>query len=140
MAAQTRVYPSQSALGMCSAEDTGSSEGHWILQRMVWHVEIISGGISKALFTFPGHVLNHKQSSVGNQDVIESTMSNNSLIQAFDHLRKDGKAARWGLVCIVGADKDRPAALGPGHYWGIDGFLDVRPVEVDFGTGGEVIK
>lgn len=90
------------------------------------------------LLAVPGHVLDHEQRAVDEEDVVEHTVRDDGFVGALDDAREDGEAAGFGGVGAVDEDVD-VAAFDPFCGGGVDGLLDVRAAEVDGCAGGEVV-
>ena len=141
MPRQRDLHPRQSALGMGGTENAGASQSLRIMQRgMIGHVEVVRRFRLEALRAVPGHVLDHQQGAVGDEDVIEGAVGDDGFVQALDDGGEDGEAAGRGLIRSSAFGEDGTAAFGPRHYGGVDGLLDVGAVEVDFCAGGEVVE
>lgn len=76
----------------------------------------------------PGHILDHEEGAVGDENVVEGAVGDDGAVQAFDHAREHGETARGGIVLIQHAT----GAFGPRLDGGVDGPLDVGSVEVNF--------
>ena len=107
----------------------GSGKSARVLERVVRDVELVAWGRPEALLAVPGHVLDHKERPVGDQDVVEYSVANDSSIEFLNHFRKNGESARRRQVVIV--DKNTIGALFPWLYGRIDRFLYIRAVEVN---------
>lgn len=136
VAAQLGRDERQAALRVGGAEDAGAGQGGRVGEGVVGHVEVVGGGGPKALGAVPGHVLDHEEGAVGDEDVVERAVADDGPVQPLDHGRQDGEAARRGIVRL---EHPRGAFL-PGHEGRVDGLLDVRAVEVDLRPCGEVVE
>lgn len=105
---------------------------------MVGHEKLIGGQFVEALFAMPGHVLDHEQRAVDEEDVVEHAVRDDGFVGALDDAGEDGEAAGLGGVGTVDEDVG-VAAFDPFGGGGVDGFLHVGPAEVDGCAGGEVV-
>ena len=104
---------------------------------MVWDVERISGFCLEALFSAPGHVLDHEHGAIGNQDHVEGGMANNGTFAALNDAReRTSESSRWdAVVCAV--DKHIVVCtLHPVDIGSVYSFLHICAVEVDRSASG----
>lgn len=71
MPRQPRLDPGQSALCMRRAHPAGAGVRLDLVIDVVGDVEDVLGLVLEALRAIPGHVLDHEESAVGDQDVVE---------------------------------------------------------------------
>ena len=130
MSTQTHFHKRQAALRVRRSENTRSRQRGRVLLGVVRHEELIRWLRSEALDAVPCHILNHQKGTVGYEDVVQGAVANDGFVQTFDHAREDRKATRRGAVTAV----DKDVVIGtfhPGLDGGVDGFLDVRTIEID---------
>ena len=101
--------------------------------------ELVCRGGLEALRAVPGHVLDHEQSAVRDQDVVEHAVADDGAVEALDDARQDGEAAGRAIVRVVDEDVCGCTLL-PINRWGIDSRLDVASVEVDACAVWEVVE
>lgn len=107
---------------------------------MIGDEEFVFGGTLEALGAVPGHVLDHEEGAVGDEDHVEGAVGDDGAGEAFDDAGEDGEARGGGSVGAVDEDVGG-GAFFPVLFGGrVDGFLDRGPVEVDFGVGGQVVE
>ena len=123
---------------MRGPENTSTGQRRRILLSVVGHVEIVLRRRLETLLAVPGHVLDHEERTVGNQDVIQRAMTDDGFVEALDDLWKDGETARRGFVAAI--NEDTVGTFGPWHDWSVDGFLHVGTVEIDGGALWEVVE
>ena len=106
---------------------------------MVRHVEVIGGFGLEALRAVPGHVLDHEQSAIGNEDVIQDAVGDDCAVEALDDMGQHRQTAGRRSVAII-ADEHALATFLPLYDGCVDSFLHVGTVEVDLCAGGEVVE
>lgn len=108
---------------------------------MVWDVERITGFSVEALGSAPGHVLDHEQGAVGDEDHVERGMAYDGTFAALnDAGERTSERSRWdAVVCAV--DKDVVVCtLHPVGGGSVDSLLDVCAVEVDKSACGFITE
>jgi len=98
---------------------------------MIRHEELVRRPRLEALRAVPGHVLDHEEGAVGDEDVVEHAVGDDGAVEALDDGGEDGEAAGGGGVCAVDEDGGGGAFLPVCEGWGVDRGLDVAAVEVD---------
>jgi len=106
---------------------------------MIRHEELVLRPRLEALRAVPGHVLDHEEGAVGDEDVVEHAVGDDRAVEALDDGGEDGEAAGRGGVGAVDEDGCGGAFL-PVCGGGVDRGLDVAAVEVDGCAGGEVVE
>lgn len=114
---------------------------------MEGHPEVLVLGILlETLLAVPGGVLEGEEGSVGGEEEVETTDSDDGVIGVLDDaLENVGLSGREGGVAAVGfgvaeAKDVVGSALIPSHIGGsVEGLLDICAVEVDLGTGRGIV-
>lgn len=97
---------------------------------MIRHEELVGRPCLEALHAAPGHVLDHEQGAVGDEDVVEEAVGDDRAVEALDDGGEDGEAGGGGVIGAVDEDR-RGGAFLPVCGGGVDCGLDVAAVEVD---------
>lgn len=100
--------------------------------------KIISGRGLEALQAAPGGVLEGQEGALGDEDHVEQAVGHHDVLGPVDDGAQD-RGRRGGRVVAVG-EHVLVGAGAPAYVWGVDGRLDVGPVEVDLGAFGQVLK
>ena len=85
--AETDFHKCEAALGMRGSEDASTGQRARVVLRMVRDEEFVCRLAREALGAVPGHVLDHEQGAVGDEDVIESAVGNDGFVQFLDDTR-----------------------------------------------------
>lgn len=91
--------------------------------------EVVARGGLEALEASPGGILDLKNGAIRDENHVEKTVRNNDILCALNYAWEDGKSRGKGAV-TVGEDVD-VRALIPFDTGGVNGFLDVRSIEID---------
>lgn len=109
-------------------------------------VNWLGGTLGETELAIPCHVLDGHESSVGLDDEVIVTVSDENAVGVLDDFRKDTLDRVGGEVTLIfrtaGADEDRfIRAFGPGNVgWGVQCLYDFRALEVDGCTGWQVVQ
>lgn len=139
MPTQIHRHPCESPLRMRRPKHPRSTERTKAAFRMIGHEEFIAGLCLETLLPAPRHVLNHHQSTISNEDIIQHAMPDNSAIQTLNNRGQHTKARRRGIIRVVNKHI-RAGTFRPFYGWGIDSSLHVRAIEVDRGAVGEIVE
>lgn len=128
----------EASLGIPLSKDPCACKGTLIELTVVWHVILvpITRPLREALRSVPGHVLDHHDGSILNQDEVEIGVCDDGFAVLLNDSWEDAEAGRWGVICVQHA----AGALSPWAYWGVDRLLDICAVEVDGRAFGDVIE
>ncbi len=140
MPTKPNLHKRQTTLSMRSAKDARASQRRRAQLAMIRDEEVVPGGVAEALRVVPGHILNHKQSPIGEEDVVEEAVGDDDVVSAFDDGGEDGEARGRGGIGGVDEDVCGGAFLPVGVGRGVDGALHVAAVEVDACAGGQVVE
>lgn len=99
---------------------------------MVGNEEFVRRSFLESLGAVPGHVLDHQARAVGDENHIQQTVPDDRAVQALDDVGKHGKTGWRARIAAVAGKDVADGAFGPVGWRGVDSFLDVRPVEINF--------
>lgn len=85
MTAQTDLHPSQPSFRMRCPKDTGSGQGRRVVLGVIRYKELVARLGLESLRTAPRHVLNHQEGAVGNENVIQGAMADDSLVETLNN-------------------------------------------------------
>jgi len=140
VATQTNLDKGQPPLRMGGAENAGAGQRGRTRFGVIGDEELVRRRGPETLGAVPRHVLDHEESAVGDEDVVEEAVADDDVVGAGDDGGEDGEAGGRGGVGAVDEDVGR-GAFGPvGVGWGVDGGLHVAAVEVDGRAGREVVE
>lgn len=130
----------QASLRVRGAKDACPSDGREGLVGVVGDVERFGGTSLEAGEVVPGHVLDAKEGSVGDEDHVEGAVADDDVVGLLDDVGQGVEGGGFGGVAAVDEDLDGRAGC-PGYVlWGVDGLLDVRAIKVDACAFGEVVE
>lgn len=97
----------------------------------VGHDKRLGGWLLEALSAVPGHVLDSRQGTVHDEQVVVPSMSNDDIVGGFDDLGQRAQCTGHRVVTLGEGVSSADRVVG---WRGVDGLLDVRSVEVVIGT------
>ena len=136
VARQRRRHEGEAALRMPGAHDARRGDGAEVQLAVVRDEEVVRGRGLEAERAVPGHVLDHEEGAVGNEDVVEQAVADEDVVRALDDAREDGHPGGRGGV----GGEDAVGAFLPFLLRRVDGGLHVAAVEVDVGAGRHVVE
>lgn len=147
MARKLDLIPCQATLFTPLSNNTLLTESSAIVVNVEGDVELLVLGILlETLLAVPSGVLDGEESSVGRQEEVKTTDSDDGVVGMLDDaLEHIGLSGREGSVAAAGFGITETkyiirSALIPGHIGGsVEGLLDVCAVEVDLGTGRRIV-
>lgn len=147
MARKLNLIPRQSTLLTPLSNNTLLTESSAVVVDVEGDVELLVLGILlETLLSVPGGVLDGEEGSVGREEEVKTTDSDDGVVGMLDDaLENVALSGRERSIASVGVGvaeaKDRVgSALIPCHVGGsIEGLLDVCAVEVDLGTRRRIV-
>jgi len=104
---------------------------------MEWDNEVVSWWGAETLRRYavfrPSHILDDKKCTIVDQDHVKKPVANNRPLRPLDHARQDAQAG-WRAVVRIVHKHFHIRALHPIRWWRVDGFLNIRAIEVYRGT------
>lgn len=88
---------------------------------VIGHEELLRRPGLEALRAVPGHVLDHEEGAVGDEDVVEHAVGDDGAVEALDDGGEDGETAWRGGVGAVDEDGGGGAFLPVCERGGVDG-------------------
>ena len=99
---------------------------------MVGHEKLVGGRFLEPLGAVPGHVLNHQARAVGDEDHIQQAVGDDCPVQALNHMGQHRQTAGRAKIGAVARKDVTHGAFSPVGRRGVDGFLDIGSVKIDF--------
>lgn len=138
MSRQRNSNVSQTALAVSSAEHTSTSQSRKRSILVVRDIERLDGRSLETKLTAESHVLDGQQRAVGDENHVQSAVADDDILGLVDDM---GQNLVGGSVRVVILNKHIAATFAPiSVKGGVDGLLDVRSVEVDLATLGEIVE
>ena len=139
--------PCQSSLRMCRSQVPGPcilrkrrlsvALRQYVQAGVIRHKQVLCRCFLEPLVPVPRHVLDSNKSTIGEEQEIKETVSDDGIISALDNARQRPKTAGNRAITAARGEELVFAADQVVCGWGVDGFLDVGPVEVVIGAGTE---
>ncbi len=90
MPTQTDLHKCQTPLRPGSPKYPRTSKRAGILLGVVWYEKFIGGFGGETLSAVPGHVLDHEEGAVDDEDVVEGAVADDCFVEAFDYAGENG--------------------------------------------------